>query len=304
MKVRILNALKYIVATLAGIYVVYLLAVGLVSSPSGDSYRPDALDASATDHDRAVVLAEGVTHALDDCLSSIFGWENNDLFFVPQLMDNTPAYQYGVIYATRPASDMVGKTAARFGKTDTIDKRLSDATSRYFTYSEKVWGFWFIYDAEGKYREGIKNWRAWAESVGANVKNAGVYNLKSDDIYEILKYCSNMMDYSIGILNNEQMKHFDADDNVYFVKGVSAVVGNVLRSLLAVDSSIAQRGGEENVTEALKRFDYIAEFNPLYVVAGGNETGDAMWPNHVAAMARHVDVAGQRINDMMAAMEK
>ena len=113
-----------------------------------------------------------------------------------------------------------------------------------------------------------------------------------------------MIDYSIGILNNEQMSHFDADDNVFFTKGICSVVGNILRSLLAVDSSIAERGGQENVDEALRRLDYIAGFNPLYVVAGGNDAGDAMLPNHVAALARHIDVAGQRINDLMRAMEK
>ena len=226
------------------------------------------------------------------------------MFFVPQLLDNTPSYQRGVIYATRPASDIVAKTAARFGRADTIDSRLADATSRFFTYSEKVWGFWFIYDAEGKYKQGIQNWRAWSQSIGSNVKNAGVYNLKSDDVYEILKYCSNMIDYSIGILNNEQMNHFDTDNNVYYTKGIMSVVGNILRSLLAVDSSIAERGGQENVEEALRRLDYVANFNPWYVAAGGNDIGDAMLPNHVAALARHIDVTGQRINDMMRAMEK
>ncbi len=299
-----LRFVEYVVGALAGWYLLYLIAVGLISSPSGQVYAPKTLDPAATDNDKAAVLAEGVVKSIEDCLDSSFGWEVNDLFFVPQLMDNTPAYQHGVIYATRPASDILAKTAARFGKTDTIDKRLADATSRFFTYSEKVWGFWFIYDCEGKYREGIKNWRAWAQSVGTNVKNAGIYNLKSDDIYEILKYCSSMIDYSIGILNNEQMSHFDADDNVFFTKGICSVVGNMLRSLLAVDSSIAERGGQENVDEALRRLDYIAGFNPLYVVAGGNDAGDAMLPNHVAALARHIDVAGQRINDLMRAMEK
>ncbi len=299
-----LNFFKYAAVAIVGWYVLYLLAVGLISSPSGDPYKPQALTSENTDADRAAVLAEGVVHALQDTLDSSFGWINNDLFFVPQLLDNTPAYQRGVIYATRPASDIMAKTAARFGRTDTIDKRLADATSRFFTYSEKVWGFWFIYDCEGKYKAGIQNWRAWAQSVGSNANNAGVYNLKSDDVYEILKYCANMIDYATGILNNVKMSHFDTDDNVYYTKGICSVVANVMRSVLAVDSSVAERGGQENVEEALRRFNYIEDFNPLYVVAGGSDRGDAMLPNHVAALARHIDVAGQRINDMMAAMEK
>ncbi|MDD7022598.1 MAG: DUF2333 family protein [Aeromonadales bacterium] len=299
-----LRKLKYALAIIVGLYVLYILAVGLISSPSGELYKPQMLDQNATDQDRAMVLAEGVTHALGEQLSTLFGWLPNDLLLVPQILDNTVSYQSGVIYATRPASDMIAKTATRYGKTDTIDKRLVDATSRYFTYSEKVWGFWFIYDAEGKYKEGIKNWRAWASSVGTNAKNAGVYNVKTDDTYQIIKYCANMTDYALGILNNEKMGHFESDNNIYYTKGICAVVSNVLRALVAVDSSVVERGGQENVDEALRRLDYVAEFNPLYCVAGGNEIGDAMLPNHVAALARHIDVANNRINDMLDSMEK
>lgn len=299
-----LRKLKYALAAIVGLYVVYILAVGLISSPSGELYKPQMLDQNATDQDRARILAEGVTHALGEQLDTLFGWLPNDLLLVPQILDNTVSYQSGVIYATRPASDMVAKTATRYGKSDTIDKRLVDATSRYFTYSEKVWGFWFIYDAEGKYKEGIKNWRAWASSVGTNAKNAGVYNVKTDDTYQIIKYCANMTDYALGILNNEKMGHFESDNNIYYTKGICAVVSNVLRALVAVDGSVVERGGQENVDEALRRLDYVAEFNPLYCVAGGNEIGDAMLPNHVAALARHIDVANNRINDMLASMEK
>ncbi len=299
-----LRKLKYALAIIVGLYVLYILAVGLISSPSGELYKPQMLDQNATDQDRAMVLTEGVTHALGEQLSTLFGWLPNDLLLVPQILDNTVSYQSGVIYATRPASDMIAKTATRYGKTDTIDKRLVDATSRYFTYSEKVWGFWFIYDAEGKYKEGIKNWRAWASSVGTNAKNAGVYNVKTDDTYQIIKYCANMTDYALGILNNEKMGHFESDNNIYYTKGICAVVSNVLRALVAVDSSVVERGGQENVDEALRRLDYVAEFNPLYCVAGGNEIGDAMLPNHVAALARHIDVANNRINDMLDSMEK
>lgn len=296
--------ISYTIGAFAGIYVVYVSAVGLISSPSGEPFTPPVLDENSTNRDRAAVMSSALTHSLQNQLDSFCGWLPNDLMLVPSIIDNTTAYQRGVIYATRPGSDMIAKTVARFGKTDTIDSRLADATSRFFTYSENVWGFWFIYDAENKYREGIAKWKSWASSVDSNVKNAGIYNVKSDDVYSILKYCQNMIDYSLGILNNEKMGHFESDDNIYYVKGVVSVVTDVLRGLIAVDSSVIERGGKENVEEAMKRLDYIQNFNPLYVVAGGNDVGDAMLPNHVAAMARHLDVANNRIADMMQSMEK
>lgn len=298
------SKIKYAVGGVVGIYALYLVAVGMFTSPSPDLYKPEPLSEQATEHDKAVVMANALTKALSDELDGFFGFIPNDLMFVPNIIDNITAYQSGVVYATRPASDILAKTLARYGNNDTLDPRLADATSRYFTYSEKVWGFWFVYDAEAKYKAGIKNWRSWAESIGTPAKNAGIYNVKSDDVYLIMRYCANMTDYALGILNDENMGHFKTDNNVYYVKGIAAVVTNIMRGIINVDSSVIERGGQENIDECLKRLDYIAEFNPIYVCAGGNAVGDAMLPNHVAALARHLDVANNRIEDLMEAMSK
>ena len=307
MKVQLLKykgkALTALLA-LVCIYLVYVFLVAICSSTTKSAYEAISLDETATDQQKAAILADATTFALESELNSTFGWIPNDLFFVPKILDNIRSYQKGIIYATRPASDIVAKTASRYGKNDTMDPRLVDATTRYFVYADTEWGFWFIYDAEGKYKDGISSWKAWANSVDSGAKNAGVYNIKSDDVYEILKYCSSMLEYALGNLNDENISHFDADNNVYFAKGVASVVENVLRGIIAVDSSVIERGGSENVDAALNRLNYIREFNPLYVVAGGNIVGDAMLPNHVAAIARHIDVACNRVNDIMRSMER
>lgn len=291
------------IIAVVGVLVIWVLAIGLFSSPSSNPYKPEALAPEATDQERATVIANAVNYALQDQLGSLFGFLPNDLV-APWVVDNTVNYQMGVIYATRPASEVMSNDVARYGNRDTIDPRLADATSRFFSYSEKVWGFLFIYDAEGKYKAGIKNWEAWAKSIGTDGKNAGVFNMKSDDVYNIIKYCLVMTDYALGVLNNTDVGHFKTDNNVYYAKGVCAVTANIFRALIAVDSSVIDRGGIENVNEALHRFDMIEEFNPLYVMAGGNQVGDAMLPNHTAALARHIDVANNRIADILSAMAR
>ncbi len=300
-----LNYVKYAAAGFVGLLVLYTAGAGVLSVFLPDSYQtPEDVNESSPEQKKAMVMADAITAALEGELDEIYGFLPNDLFFIPDILDNRASYQRGVIYATRPASDMAAKTVARAGERDTIDPRLADATSRYFTYGENVWGFWFVYDCEGKYRQGIKGWKEWASSVGTAGRNAGVYNVKSDDVYAILRYCHNMMEYALGILNDSDMGHFSADNNIYFAKGVAAVAGNVLKGISCVDSSVAGRGGIENLNEALRRFDYIASFDPLYVFAGGNAVGDAMLPNHVAALARHFDICSNRIADMMSSMEK
>ena len=113
-----------------------------------------------------------------------------------------------------------------------------------------------------------------------------------------------MLEYTLGKLNKDKISHFKADDDIYFAKGVASVVEDVLCGIIAVDSSVVERGGKENVEVALQRLDYIRNFNPWYVVAGGNDIGDAMLPNHIAALARHIDVASNRITDIRNSMEK
>lgn len=289
---------RYGLGGLLGLLLLWIVAIGLISSPHSKPFQPAQATASTTDQEKAAIIAQGVTYALDQELSSFFGFLPNDLV-APWFIDNTTNYQRGVIYATRPASDVISKDVARYGNRDTIDRRLADATSRYFSYSENAWGFLFVYDAEGKYRQGIKNWADWAASVGTQTKNAGVYNLKSDDAYNIIKYCIAMTDFALGMINDNNIGHFNADNNIYFAKGVCAVTGNLFRALLAVDSTVAERGGLENVQEALQRFDYIEEFDPLYVTAGGNKVGDAMLPNHIAALGRHIDIVNNRLEDIL-----
>lgn len=294
---------QYSIGAVVGLILLWVVAIGLISSPHSKPFKPETLGPDANDQQRAIVMAKGVTYALDQELSSFFGFLPNDLI-APWFIDNTTNYQRGVIFATRPASDIIAKEVARFGNRDTIDQRLADATSRYFSYSENAWGFLFVYDAEGKYYQGIKNWANWASSVGTNAKNAGIYNLKSDDAYSIIKYCMAMTDYALGMLNDNNLGHFSADNNIYFAKGICAVTGNLFRALLAVDSTVSERGGLENVQDALKRFDYIEEFDPLYITAGGNTVGDAMMPNHVAALARHIDIANNRLADILSAIAR
>ena len=298
-----IKTVRYGLGGIAGLVLLWIVAVGLFSTAGSKPFNPEPVDGTATEQQRATIIAQGLTWALDQELSSFFGFLPNDLIS-PWVIDNTTNYQRGVIYATRPASDVIAKEVARYGNRDTIDQRLADATSRYFSYSENAWGFLFVYDAEGKYRQGIKNWADWAASVGTDAKNAGVYNMKSDDVYSIVKYAIHMTDFALGMLNDNNIGHFNSDNNIYFAKGVCAVTGNLFRALLAVDGTVVERGGAENVQEALKRFEYIEEFDPLYITAGGNKVGDAMMPNHIAALARHIDIANNRLTDILSALAR
>lgn len=301
---KIMSLPARIIGILIGLFMVYLAAIGVLSKVSGQSYVKPSF-AVKDDVSRAACLAEGLVQPLDEELNCLFGWLPNDLFFVPKIIDNKTNFQRGVIYATRTASPVLAESAARFGDRDTIPAMLMDASSRDFAYADNVWGMYFLYNSEKKYKAGIEAWRTWAKNVNVNDKKLHtVYNMTTADIVAVLKWAKKTMDYAMGVLNDENIGHFKADDVIYYVKGMSRVVDSVLNALLLCDSSIVDRGGRENVIECLKRLDNIRNFNPWYVFSGTRGSGDSFNPNHIAGLARHVDVVSNRLSDIRVAMEK
>ena len=286
------------------LFIVYVVCVGCFSQVSDQAYRAPA-EAPQTDQQRAQVMADALTQPLEDELDSFFGWLPNDIFFVPSIIDNKTNYQRGVLYATRSASDVLSRAIARYGERDTIPALLVDATSQDFAYASDVWGYWVVYDSEKRYRAGIKKWKTWASEVGdENAKKSQVYNMTTNNVVQITAWASETMEYTLGILNDVKVGHFQSDDVVYYVKGVARVVDNVIEGLSLCDASFMERGGRENIEEVLSRFKMISEFNPSYVVAGSYGVGDSFWPNHIAALARHVDIVSNRLNDILRTMEK
>ncbi len=284
--------------------VVYVTCVGVFSPVANQSYKPP-LEAPKTDQEKAMVMANALVQPIEEELDGFFGWLPNDLFFVPSIIDNKTNYQQGVLYATRSASDLLSHVIARYGDKDTIPPMLVNATSQDFAYGSDVWGWWLVYSSEKRYRSGIKNWRLWASEVGnENSKKAQVYNVTTNDVVQIVSWANGLMEYTLGVLNDIKVGHFQSDDAIYYVKGICRVVDSVLEGLIQCDNSMIERGGKENVDEVLKRFKMISQFNPTYVVAGSYGVGDSFWPNHIAAMARHVDIVSNRLSDIVKTMEK
>ncbi len=284
--------------------ILWILAVGAFSKVAGQRYLAPA-GAPATDQAKAGCMADALTQALEEELDSRFGWLPNDLFFVPKLIDNKTSYQRGVIYATRNGSDVLARAIARYGDRDTVPPMLANATGRDFAYADNVWGWWVIYDSEKRYRAGIDAWHKWASLVGSgNARQVQVYNVTTANIVEILTWANSLMEYTLGVLNDIKIGHFQSDDAVYYVKGVCRVLDNIIEGLLQCDSSLVDRGGRENVEEVLRRFRMISQFNPVCVVAGSYGVGDGFWPNHIAALARHIDIVSNRLTDIIRTMEK
>ena len=290
------------VLAVVGVIVLYICCVGIFSPVCGFEFKKPAISPD-TDAGKAAYMSEALIQPLDRQLNGFFGWLPNDLFGVPYLIDNKVNFQRGIIYATRSGSDVLSHRIARYGERDTVPAILVDATMKHFAYADNVWGWWYLYSTETQYKRGVEVWREWAAAVG-QPGSKQICNMTTDDVVSILNWAFRTMDYCLGILNDESISHFQSDDVIYYIKGVSWVVSNVLDALVDCDKSIRTRGGTKNVDECKKRFQMISQFNPILCVAGSNGVGDSFWPNHIASLARHVDVVGNRLSDIRNAMEK
>ena len=94
-----INLVGKIILGVIGIYVLYVLAIGLISSTCPEHYTAPDLGDNATDKDKAMIMADAVTHSLDTELDSVFGWIPDDLLSTswsrpvpPDHSDDVPDY--------------------------------------------------------------------------------------------------------------------------------------------------------------------------------------------------------------------
>lgn len=227
------------------------------------------------------------------------GWVPNDLMISPTAwFDNKKNLQRGIIFATRGIINVFTTNFARSGSGEELNKHLLKAQTSSFPYAEDVWMF---ASSESRYKEGIKSINAYLKDLE---NDKAVFNVKTDDLYVLMNTLESLIEMPQSRLKTGVKSHFEADDAIYFAKGVCLVVRDVLNTVTRAYPELMNRGGKQNITVALDTLDIIALFNPLYVFAGGNKIGDSMAPNQVQALASKLDITANRLRDVKLALDK
>ncbi|WP_430734976.1 DUF2333 family protein [Halodesulfovibrio aestuarii] len=253
-----------------------------------------------SDADIAPLVFKAAYFSLDRELNnSVIGWVPNDLMISPtSWFDNKKNLQRGIIFATRGVINVYTTHFARSGSGEEINKHLLKAQTSSFPYAEDVWMF---ASSESRYKEGIQSINSYLEDVE---NGKAVFNVKTDDLYTLIDTLESLIEMPQSRLKTGVDSHFEADDAIYFAKGVCLVVRDVLNTVTLAYPELMNRGGEQNVAVALETLDTIASFNPLYVFAGGNKNGDSMLPNQVQALASKLDITANRLRDIKLALDK
>ena len=298
--VLLLLAFILIWPLLAGIYWLIYTGYTLIDRtkfPRIDSNILSLLDQTPPDSPEAqkgAALSTALRSRLEKEMNSTFGWSVNDLFISPtRWLDNRANRQRGTIFATRMLINFFSTNLAKYGKVDAENDLLKEAREKHFAFTEDSW--WFP-SSEKEYKKGIALVK---EYEGNLVKGSAVYNLRSDDMYNLLLFIigTQFLDQPLGNLvqSDEEVPYNQLDDRIYYTQGVILVIRDFLQSFVHLYPEVKEKGGEENIRIAFRDMDLICDFDPLIVLRG---THDSIMANHRGKMARYLISVRERINDV------
>lgn len=250
--------------------------------------------ADSSEAQKGAALTVAIINRLEQEMDSAFGWSVNDLLISPtRWMDNRANRQRGTIFATRMLINFFSTNLAKYGKVDAENAPLKEAREKYFAFTEDSW--WFP-SSESQYKKGIQRLKQYQADL---LKGKAVYNLRSDDMYNLLTYIlgAQFIDQPLGLLvqNNEEVRYTELDDRIYYTQGVVLVIRDFLRIFVKLYPDIKQKGGEDNIRIAFREMDQICTFDPLMVLRGDH---DSIMADHRGKMARYLIAVRERINDV------
>ena len=261
-----------------------------------------AINQDSSEKQKGAVLMHSVYARLQEELDSPFGWSVNDLYISPtSWLDDRDNRQRGVVFATRMLMNFYSTHIAKLGTADPENPKLKEVREKHLVYGADVWGF-FRPSAENEYEKSIKLMREYQSELLAG---KAVYNMRSDDIYNVLKFITGeeFLGQALGLLvqSNEEVGIFDLDNRIYYTQGVMLVVRDFFSTLVKLYPSITEKGGTDNVKVALRDMERICSFDPIIVLHGDR---DSMLADHRGKMARYLITVIKRIEDVQESMRR
>ena len=231
-----------------------------------------------------------VTAALIDREVDTHFWTPNDPFFYPSaLLDNTPNYQQGIIYAlsrfTIELADQIGRTRG----SSEVDADL-DKAAGLLKYPGNVW----IFDlstsflptpaSETQYRAAARALTAYNERLAAG---QAIFERRSDNLIATLDRIASDLGSASATLDQHLAKprpllvDTKVDDIFYGVKGRLYGYAIILRELgRDFDEVIKDRQLRPAWDQMMQSLNQAAILDPLVVMNGAPD--GAYFPSHLA----------------------
>lgn len=307
---------KWTIIILLAFILIWPLTVGLYwivykGYTAIDRTRFDGLDpqfqallkqtsADSSEAKKGAALTMAIRNRLEQEMDSTFGWSVNDLIVSPtRWLDNRANRQRGTIFATRMLMNFFSTNLAKYGKVDAENTYLKEAREKHFAFTEDSW--WFP-SSENEYERGIELLKKYEADL---LKGKAIYNLRSDDMYNLLTYIigAQFIDQPLGLLvqSNDEVRYTELDDRIYYTQGVILVIRDFLRLFVHLYPDIKEKGGEDNIRIAFREMNQICTFDPLIVLRGHH---DSVMADHRGKMARYLIAVRERINDLAQSIQR
>ncbi len=215
-----------------------------------------------------------------------WGWRPNDIL---NFTDNITNFQLGVLEVTRRTAEKLAENISRTGSTASFDTNLETARSTCFVI--KADEYWFP-SAEGKYRDGIKELKKYAEKLENGESS---FYTRSDNLIPLLVEYEHLLGSCDDNLvktkeeDGSDVSFFMADNYFYYAKGVAHAMGRVLEAVMIDFISILEtRNGVEPLHHAIESCRHAAHISPWIITDSSMSSQTA---NHRANMAAHISHA-------------
>jgi hypothetical protein len=247
-------------------------------------------------------------------------WLPNDIFWPTVLLDNMPNYQIGMLEVVRYNVRVLRDNLSRMRTTDKLDPY---ADAAFTSLSNDPYKWWFP-SAEGKWKLGNKNLRAFEQDL---IKGESHFYPRADNLVELLTQYASLMggvntrlihaprdlDKALsleepkkGNAGSAKMVDIDIpwskiDDNFYYAQGVGYALWESFKAIRADFMDVLIDKNSLNLVDKIIEDLSRCNFEPLIVFNGDP---DSIFANHSLNLSGMFNDARQKINSLTVALKQ
>ncbi len=301
---------------LAAAFLLYLLAVYW-------SVEPNVFDPKASEHSNVVgyTTVQTTIDIADTLLNKPGGFLSNDIIFPSVLMDNMPAWEYGVLVQIRDMSAALRNHMSRSQSQSLENPYLKEAEPLF--NNDRL--SWIWPEAESKYQEGIEQLTLYRDSLtDTNNVNAQFY-ARADNLRQWLQVVEKRLGGlsqklsasvdqqrintdlagEVAAAQSTQTEKFKSvktpwlliDDNFYEARGTCWALIHLLKAVEHdFEAVLVNKNAAVSLKQIIRELEATQQtvWSPLVL----NGSGFGLIANHSLVMASYVSRANAAIIDL------
>ena len=245
-------------------------------------------------------FATTVIAIMEHELHGVTGWRPNDfVLWGPGLWaDNNANRQLGIIQAVRESVRILKDNLTKVSSNE-YDPNLVAADTAFRNEARKFW----LPSAEGKFREGIRDLRAYVDGLQGTPPRSKPINQRNVELIRLFQAWTDLLGDAHANLYRHPESMWRTDDDFYHAQGFAHVMFHLVRA-------VAREYQHEFETKPVIRmlFDEVATalgqaavMKPLIVLDGAP---DALFANHRRNLDAYINEARQKMYSIREELEK